>query len=289
MKMTVRTVKIFTFNAILIFGLFACKSTSKTAQSGNAVTTEYQVSQQNVDAVLWFSTSAEMHYAALQAYDFATLKLKEALESKTQMKMPLAVIMDLDETVLDNSPYMMAEIANGRTFSPDTWLEWCAKADAKAIPGALNFITKCEEVGVEVFYISNRDIESFEGTFKNLTNLGINVTPDKVLLRETGSSKADRRDMVFANYDVLLIIGDNLRDFSENFGMRIGNYGKEVVDEERLNLKRNFIIIPNPMYGEWKKAIYKNQKDLTNEQKLEIIEKLLKIETLSEDSRPDSD
>ncbi len=289
MKTIALTVKIFTFNTIFILGLVSCKTTTQTTQTGSSNSTEYQLSQQSVDAALWFSTSAEMHYAAIQAYDFATLKLKEALALRANPQKPLAVIMDLDETVLDNSPYMLSQMGKGKTFDKESWMEWTQIGQAKAIPGALDFIAKCEALGIEVFFISNRDIEATQGTYQNLINLGINTTPEKLMLRETSSNKDERRNAVFMNFDVLLLIGDNLRDFSENFSKRIGNYGKEVVDEELINLRRNFVIIPNPMYGEWKKAIYENQKQLTQEQKLEIIDKLLKTDQLSEDSRPDSD
>lgn len=272
MKM-LHTGKIFTVNFLIVFSLFSCNSTQNvnSAPDGNAT---YVLSQQNVDATLWTATSAEMYYASIQAYDLALLKLKTKVNQ--DYSKPMAVVMDLDETVLDNSPYMFQQIANGKTFDGDSWYEWCMEANAKLLPGAFDFIKKCKTLDVDVYFISNRSIETLEGTLDNLKKLNIITDNDHVLLKENISDKTDRRNLVSEQNDIVLFIGDNLRDFSEIYKDRQANYGKAVVDEELDNLRENFIIIPNPMYGEWQKPILMGQKPSSDSEKAELIRSFIK-------------
>ncbi len=272
MKKTLRTGKIFTVNFLIVLSLFSCNTTQDvTKPSGDAT---YQLSQQNVDAVLWTATSAEMHYASIQAYDLASLKLRAKLNN--DYSKPMAVVMDLDETVLDNSPYMFNQIAKGKTFDGDSWYEWCMEASAGLLPGAFEFIKKCEALDVEVYFISNRGIETLSGTLDNLQKLDIKTGEEHILLKESLSDKTDRRNMVAEDYNIVLFIGDNLRDFSEIYKDRQLNFGKPVVDEELSNLRENFVIIPNPMYGEWRKPINMGQKPSSDSEKTELIENFIK-------------
>jgi 5'-nucleotidase (lipoprotein e(P4) family) len=210
-----------------------------------------------------------MHYASIQAYDLALLKLRSKISN--DYAKPMAVVMDLDETVLDNSPYMFDRIAQGKTFDGDSWYEWCMKSSARPLPGALSFIKECEELDIEVFYISNRGVETLQGTLDNLLSLNINTDPAHVLLKESISDKTDRRNMVLEMHDIVLYIGDNLLDFSQLYKDRQANFGKAIVDEDIDNLRENFIIIPNPMYGEWQKPVLMGQKPETDSEKIKLI------------------
>jgi 5'-nucleotidase (lipoprotein e(P4) family) len=273
MKKTLRTGKIFTVNFLIVVSLFSCNTTKDVAAPTTGDPT-YQLSQQNVDAALWTATSAEMHYASIQAYDLALLKLRTKI-SKDYSK-PMAVVMDLDETVLDNSPYMFSQIAKGKTFDGDSWYEWCMEASAGLLPGAFDFIKKCNTLDIEVFYISNRGIETLSGTLDNLQMLDIKTDAAHVLLKESMSDKSDRRSQVSETNDIILYIGDNLRDFSEIYKDRESSFGKYIVDEDLSNLRENFIIIPNPMYGEWRKPINMGQKPSTDSEKAALIENFIK-------------
>jgi len=272
MKKTLRTGKIFTVNFLIVISLFSCKTQDATLTTTADAT--YALSQQNVDAVIWTATSAEMHYSSIQAYDLAILKLKTKISN--DYSKPIAVVMDLDETVIDNSPYMFQQIAKGKTFDGDSWYEWCMEASAGILPGAFDFIKKCEELDIEVFYISNRGIETLSGTLDNLQKLDIKTDAAHVLLKEGISDKTDRRNLVLETNSTVLYIGDNLRDFSEIYKDRKANYGKSVVDEELSNLRENFILIPNPMYGEWRKPINMGQNPNSDSEKVEFIENFIK-------------
>lgn len=225
-------------------------------------TPENRLSEQNMDASLWYNTSAEAHALYLQTYNYAALKLKQNLggESADQA---FAVIVDIDETVLDNSPYQLARLSAGETFSSSTWKQWVESAVAKPLPGALDFANTCKDLGVEVFYVSNRSVEMLEATMTNLKNESFPFAdPDHIFLQEGGESdKSQRRLRVQEEHKVVLYLGDNLRDFQEDFTDRGDTFGKDKVELLKNELKRNFVIFPNPMYGEWTATFVRDNAD----------------------------
>jgi 5'-nucleotidase (lipoprotein e(P4) family) len=173
-----------------------------------------------------------------------------------EQKRPMAVIVDIDETVLDNSPYQITAVKNGRTFDQNEWKAWTDMASAKASPGALEFLRMAKDATCEVFYITNRDIRERATTLKNLSDLGFPDADEAHLLLMDGSSdKTERRARVRATHDVVLLVGDQLRDFDERFKDRSVNDGKAVVDAMADSLSKYFILLPNPMYGTYRDAI----------------------------------
>jgi 5'-nucleotidase (lipoprotein e(P4) family) len=201
---------------------------------------------------------------------------------KTQNK-PLAVVVDIDETMLDNSPFETALIDSAGNLSK--WHNWTSKASARALPGALEFALYSQGKGVEIFYITNRDDNERTATLINLQKEGFPyANEDHLLTRSdlnyaTGntSSKSGRRAKVAENHTIVLLIGDNLNDFSEIFEDRSHNDGKEAVEKNREQFGKLFIVLPNPMYGAWEKPLYNYKDGLSEEQKtLMLKEKLLK-------------
>ncbi len=227
-----------------------------------------QLAQQKVMATIWFQQSAEMEAAYLQAYNHGKMLLASKLDTLPEDG-DYGVVLDIDETVLDNSPAEVILIRNGETFSQDNWKKWTAQARARALPGVKDFIDFAISSGVDVFYISNRGIEELDATLKNLSALDFpNADSAHVLLKTETSDKTARRTKVSAMTTVLLYVGDNLRDYSEAFGERGTDLGKGVVHSTKEDWLTNFIILPNPTYGEWEKAIYGNDYGLTDEEKI---------------------
>lgn len=248
---------------VLLVG--ACRGT-RDAVATTAPEATAQLAAQGTDAVLWQNTSAEAYWLYKQGYDQATNRLElslQELDEEEQMvdsmewdRRPRAVIVDIDETVLDNSPYQVNAIRRGRTFDQNDWREWTDKASAKACPGAVEFLVHAEESGCEVFYITNRDVRERASTLKNLNDLRFPFADEAhLLLMDGASDKTERRARVMATHNVLLLVGDQLRDFSEAFKDRTGNYGRDVVDAMADSLSRYFILLPNPMYGTYRDAI----------------------------------
>ncbi|MCX7697008.1 MAG: 5'-nucleotidase, lipoprotein e(P4) family [Bacteroidales bacterium] len=206
-------------------------------------------------SVLWFQTSGEYKALCYQAYNVARWALDEAIK-KNPGKTNLAVVFDIDETLLDNSPYEAKTILEGIKY-PEGWRDWVLQAKAAAIPGAVAFANYARERGVHVFYISNRAEEEREATKQNLLAQGFPFQgEDHLLLKKTTSSKEDRRKQVAASYEIVLLIGDNLIDFSGLYDKKSCEERNQqvVIDQNLFGTK--FIVLPNPMYGDWEGCLY---------------------------------
>jgi len=214
--------------------------------------------------VLFQQQSAEYRALCYQAFNIATLRL----ESVKRKGLPLAIITDIDETILDNSYYEAQRIKDGKEFTPKTWKEWTATSNATLVPGAQDFLSKARLHNVTVFYISNRDTSEITGTLANLRKLDLpNADNDHLLLMTDVSSKERRRQQVMKHYDVIMLIGDNLNDFTTLFEKKTIAGRKAEVDLVQPDWGNKFIMLPNPMYGEWENALYNYDRNLTNEQK----------------------
>ncbi len=247
----------------LIIGVLLLAGCASTRNSTTATPDPgVLLSQQGADAVLWQHTSAEAYWLYQQSYRYATQHLSDILRHDDRTGTPLdqgrrkAVIVDIDETVLDNSPYQVNAVRNNRTFDQDQWRQWTDKASAKACPGALDFLRFAESEGCEVFYITNRDVREKASTLKNLQEVGFPFADEEHLLLMDGTSdKTERRARVAATHRVVLLVGDQLRDFDERFKDRAVNHGRDQVDSMKDTLAEYFILLPNPMYGTYRDAL----------------------------------
>lgn len=242
--------------------LVACSGPRPTASSTPAADPTRELALMGSDAVLWQNASAEAYWIYEQAYEQAATKLMwNIVELATtygegQPRKPMAVIVDIDETVLDNSPYQVEAIEHGRTFDPQDWRAWTDKAIARPSPGALEFLLHAHQASCEVFYITNRETAERASTLKNLIAHGFpNADEAHLLLMDGTSDKTERRARVRATHDVVLLAGDQLRDFDERFKDRSVNSGKATVDALADSLSKYFILLPNPMYGTYRDAV----------------------------------
>jgi 5'-nucleotidase (lipoprotein e(P4) family) len=219
---------------------------------------EYQVG-----TILWTQTSAEYRALAYQAFDLAKLRLDQLLAKQKSVRAakPMAIVVDVDETVLDNSRFQAELILRGVGYTPQAWQAWCDRAEAGAVPGAAEFLNYAFRKGVRVFYITNRRQPEKAGTMTNLKNAGFpNVSEETVMIRENASaSKESRREKVRAGHRLVMLVGDNLNDFNDNFSGKSIADRKAEVDRERAAFGSEYIVIPNPMYGDWESAVYGNQ------------------------------
>ena len=214
--------------------------------------------------------AAEYRALAYQAFNIARLRLDADLDKKNlkrlpraERKRPRAIIVDIDETVLDNSPSQAIGIKTGRPFNTADWYAWGEMRKAKAIPGAVDFLNYAIAKGVKVFYISNRDEVQKRATIDNLMKVGFkDVSDGNVLLRQTDASgrhispKGPRRESVFRGHRVVMLIGDNLDDFSDVFERK--NVGERFAETDKAIAEwgRKWIVLPNAMYGTWENALY---------------------------------
>jgi len=217
-------------------------------------------------ATLWFQKADECRALFYQAFNLARLRLDEDLARPNQGAKP-AVVVDIDETVLDNSPFEGYCIENGSNY-PDGWNEWVNQAKARALPGAVEFLQYAVSRGVEVFYISNRKTSEMAATLKNLREAGFPMADSlHLLLRSEVSNKEIRRQEVLKNHRIVLLAGDNLNDFTDLYEAAMPEKRRQITDSLRGEFGRRFIVLPNPMYGDWESALYNYNRRLTENQK----------------------
>lgn len=223
-------------------------------------------------STLWVQQSAEYQALCIQAYALATERISQRCETREDLSTPLAVVFDLDETVLDNSAYTAWQVANGLAFSNETWALWTDLAAAPAVPGAVEFMNFADSLGVALFYISNRDVSALLPTQKNMRELGIPQTEDhRFLLKTTSSDKTSRRDSVRAlGFEIALLIGDNLGDFDGKYDKASVAERAQYVNDDRERFADRYIVLPNPLYGTWEGALYNYDRELTEEQREEL-------------------
>jgi 5'-nucleotidase (lipoprotein e(P4) family) len=226
---------------------------------------------------LWQQRAAEYKALSYQAYNLAKIRLDEFIAKKGQK--PKAIITDIDETVLDNSPYFIRQASKGTTYSDSTWISWTAEIRCDTVPGAYNFLKYAQSRGVTVVYITNRFQVEQAPTVKNLQkfNLPNADTEHLLLLNGENSSKESRRLQIIKNYDVVLFLGDNLGDFSKLFDGVTYNERSEKATVSANNFGNHFIVLPNAMYGTWEDRLY--PKDATSEKdKNAALNKLLRFD-----------
>jgi 5'-nucleotidase (lipoprotein e(P4) family) len=232
---------------------------------------------ENLNAVLWMQTALEYEAAAIQAYKLGEIQVETALKDRSWTAaieqtgeiaaLKPAVIVDVDETVLDNSYYQARMIRDNTAYSSATWDPWVQEARATAIPGALAFTTFAASRGVTIFYVTNRTANLEEATRKNLRELGFPLTDttDTVLSRGErpewqASGKGPRRAHVARDYRILLLIGDDLGDFiADASGTPAERHATTAPQASWWG--QRWIMLPNPTYGSWERAIVGTSTD----------------------------
>tara|TARA_Y100000782_G_C10186938_1_gene267251 strand:- start:1112 stop:1933 length:822 start_codon:yes stop_codon:yes gene_type:complete len=255
------------FLPLFFLSLIACSPKENTAHKTGQTQVETTNTQEYLTAAtLYTQQSAEYKALCYQAYDLAALRLQTALNKG--IKKP-AVILDLDETVLDNSPYTAWQITSGNAYSSETWAQWTDLAAAEAVPGVVEFLNFADSAGVSLFYISNRDTSALTATMKNMNNLKMpQVEANHFFLKTTTSDKSERRKTVLdTGYDVVLYIGDNLGDYKHIWDKQSNEHRKQLVDSLQTEMGKNYIALPNTLYGTWEGALYNFDHGLTDAQK----------------------
>lgn len=223
----------------------------------------------SIAAVLWQQHSGEYRALAYQAFNLAQMQLDLILQNKEAHEKPFAIVTDIDETILDNSPYSGKQIELEEDYIPERWAEWVNEKSAKPIPGALEFFNYAKAKGVEVFYISNRTHDQEQATLENMRKAGFPYS-DKahILLEKETSRKGKRRANVRETHEIVMLIGDNLTDFSAVFENRSTEDRNRSVDSLKSVFGNKYIVLPNAIYGDWEtKGILEGKYNWTGFQK----------------------
>ena len=235
---------------------------------------------ETLNAALWTQTSAEYAATTLQAYQLATSNLDRALadtqwtaaleQGGDYADLPPAIMLDLDQTVLDTSSYNARIILEYGSHAREHFSAWCEGSTAPAIPGAKEFIDHAVARGVAVIYISARREHLRDCTTVNLRALGLPLPGQERLLLNDGtpsSSKTQQRVDIASQYRILLLVGDNLNDFVS--GSKTDPAARRaLVDEHAARWGREWIILSNPMYGNWEASLYEYDYSLPRDERL---------------------
>ncbi|MFR3282207.1 5'-nucleotidase, lipoprotein e(P4) family [Veillonella parvula] len=233
---------------------------------------QYQAETETM-GLLWMRTSAEYRALAYQGYNVAMNAVKMAVTDPSHQRKPLAIVLDADETVVDNTKLMGESIVNGNgRFDAPWWRQAVHQGKSQAMPGAVEFLNEVHKQGVEIFYVSNRyEPVNLDVTIQNFKELGFpSVDKDHVLLFEKDSDKQPRFDMIAKKYYVIVYMGDNAGDFP------IGTKGKtlaernSIIDAHKEDFGTIFVVFPNPAYGSWVSALAKGYKNLSPEEQKQV-------------------
>ena len=225
---------------------------------------QYQAETETM-GLLWMRTSAEYRALAYQGYNVAMNAVKMAVTDPSHQRKPLAIVLDADETVVDNTKLMGESIVNGNGhFDAPWWRQAVHQGKSQAMPGAVEFLNEVHKQGVEIFYVSNRYAPvNLDVTIQNFKELGF-PSVDK------DSDKQPRFDMIAKKYYVVLYMGDNVGDFP------IGTKGKtlaernDIIDAHKEDFGTTFVVFPNPAYGSWVSALAKGYQNLSPEEQKQV-------------------
>jgi acid phosphatase len=221
-------------------------------------------------ATLWTQRAVEFKGNAMTVYALARLRLDQALADKNWTAAPVeqkgdfanlppAIVLDVDETVLDNSLYQVWNMKTGNPFNIDTWNAFCNAQVSRAVPGAVEFTKYADSKGVKVFYVTNRGAVVEKPTRENMDKLGFPMggNVDTFLMqgeqKDWGSKKGTRRAFIAKDYRILLEFGDNFGDFDDRYTSSEADRLK-FFDENKDRWGREWLVIANPTYGSFEAA-----------------------------------
>lgn len=243
-------------------------------------------SHDNLNSTLWMQTAAEYRANTMQTFKAAEMQLKKAVDDKSWTAAleqsgnfgdkPPAIVLDVDETVLDNSPYQASNVLNNKPFEGASWDAWVAKASARAIPGAADFLSKARSLGIAVVFLTNRECRERPGnsekcpqheeTLRNLQSAGLldgDITDEdrkRLLLKYQqegwSSEKKSRRSYLAERYRIIMLFGDDLGDFLPDVKKNITSAERaQQVDKNSAKWGTKWFALPNPTYGSWQRVL----------------------------------
>ncbi|OOF40623.1 5'-nucleotidase, lipoprotein e(P4) family [Rodentibacter rarus] len=268
MKKTLKMTALATLSAILLAG---CSSQMNSQEQANM-----RLEQQAVLGLNWMQNSGEYQALAYQAYNMAKVAFEQAKVPKGKKK---AVVVDLDETMLDNSPYAGWQVKNNKPFDSKDWTRWVEARQSRAIPGAVEFNNYVNAHNGKMFYVSNRkDSSEKAGTIDDMKRLGFKGVEESVFyLKKEKSPKAARfAEIEKQGYEIVLYIGDNLDDFGDAVYGKLNAERRDFVAKNQAKFGKTYIVLPNANYGGWegglKKDYFKGDTQSKIDARLEAIQ-----------------
>lgn len=266
---------------IICIGVFSYGSSSlkkkKTAvQNMESSTLTDQIVQKKTNnniltmAVAWKQTSAEYKALYHQGFNMAKKYVDEALKKRKQGDKPLAIITDVDDTVLSSVNYWGYLIENGIDFFDDAiWDEWVPQNKFIPTAGASEFLDYCKKNKVEVFYVTSRN--QGEKTYEYITgNLkAVNfpyVDKEHLIVLMDTLNKEKEQVKIAEKYNVIVYLGDNLNDFKRTYYVKDVDERSSLMEKDKELYGVKYIIFPNPTDGHWIRAIFGDSEPPANDE-----------------------
>lgn len=263
------------FRKITVAALLMVAAAQGSGQAATAPSAE-TLKNPLLYAIAWRQTAAEYRALYYQGFALARLRVEQALADRSPNdKRTLAVITDVDETVLLSGAYWGQLIADGQDFFDDAkWDAWVPRNEFVASPGALAFVAFCESNGVEVFFVTNRDQgdATFELALGNLRAAGFSSARAENLrvLRETSNKEAVQAQ-IRTDFNVVASLGDNLNDFARRYYVTDVAEREALMHEDAAKFGSDYIVFPNPTDGHWIRAIFGESEPVPSDPNREIL------------------
>lgn len=239
---------------VLALALAACRTAGPAAPPAGPATPPAAAPARLPEAIRWSADSAEHRDLFLQVYGDATAHVERVAAGRAPGSW--AVVLDADETTIDNSAYQRERALAGRPFDAESWRAWCARREAVPLPGASAFLARVRALGGRIVIVTNRTAAECPDTRAVFDAHGLAY--DAMLCKPDGGSsdKNPRFDAVSRGtaapvlppLDVLAFVGDNILDFP-GLGQEIRKQG----DHAFAPFGVRYFVLPNPMYGSWER------------------------------------
>jgi 5'-nucleotidase (lipoprotein e(P4) family) len=226
----------------------------------NTTSNDSNIENNLMMAMAWKQTAAEFRALYHQGFNIARMRVEIALSQKQDDSLPLAIISDVDETLLLANDYWGYLITQGQDFFDDaSWDRWIEENRSVASPGALEFLNFCVSNSVEIFYVTNRDQgeATVQLAIENLNAVGFPLadTAHLRVLRES-SNKELVQQRIREDYEVVALLGDNLNDFARRYYSTDIDQRMSLMEQDKDRYGRDYILFPNPTDGHWIRAIF---------------------------------
>jgi 5'-nucleotidase (lipoprotein e(P4) family) len=270
---------------ILIIGSAVQVLTGLGCQTEDKPTVPVQSSssdKQSILALVYQQQAAEYRALCLQSYNLARRRVEESIRSKKVKELPLAVVTDLDETALDNSPYDVYLYRHDSTYSATSWKQWCDAAEADSVPGSVSFFNYVNSRKIDIFYVSNRSTDVLDTTINNMRKLGFpQLDKSHFYFRDAESSKEKRRQEIARTHTIVVLLGDNLIDLDARFDKLSTGERKKETDSLRPMWGDRYIVFPNAVYGDWENALYYDyQREHNGERLSQVVKDSIRLSLL---------
>ena len=272
-------------SAALTFALAACATAPQSTSPAPVATApaapvaaDGPAADDMLNATVWYQQALERDLVYRTVYRAAAERLRAALADRSwdalpkadrsinPATLPPAIIVDVDETVLDNAPSQVRQIRAGGEFNEADWGQWVKEGKAKPLAGAVEFLSAAAKQGITVYYVTNRDASLREATVANLRRVGFPVAEDSQVLglgtvvegcEQEGSDKSCRRQLVGRTHRVLMQFGDQVGDFVQIVA-NTPDGRREAMAPYMDWVGERWFVLPNPLYGSWEPALFGN-------------------------------